>query len=197
MSPTPRSFNSIVSTTLTEGIHEHWRLFLIEGIILIILGIAAIILPSAAGLVAAIVLGWLFLMAGVLGLFSTFWARRAPGFAWALLSALAAVIAGGVLLWSPLRGMVALTFVLTAFFVVDGVFMIFLALAHRRELTHRWGWMMVNGVIDLILAGIILSGMPGTLVWALGLIVGIDMVFGGAALIAIALGARRELLRSG
>jgi uncharacterized membrane protein HdeD (DUF308 family) len=67
-----------------------------------------------------------------------------------------------------------------------------LAIAHRRNLSGRWEWLMINGVIDLFLAGVILSGVPGTLVWALGLIVGIDMVFGGASLIAIALRARRS-----
>jgi uncharacterized membrane protein HdeD (DUF308 family) len=93
--------------------------------------------------------------------------------------------------------MVALTLVLTVFFIVDGVLIIILALEHRHELTRRWQWMMVNGVIDLVLAGIIISGLPGTLLWALGLLVGIDMLFGGASLIAIALEARKEVLRSG
>lgn len=66
----------------------------------------------------------------------------------------------------PARGMVALTLVLTVFFIVDGVLIILLALEHRRELTPRWQWMMVNGLIDLILAGIIIYGLPGTLLWA-------------------------------
>jgi hypothetical protein len=82
--------------------------------------------------------------------------------------------------------------VLIAYFIVDGILMIILAIAHRRELSDKWEWILVNGVIDLILAGIIISGLPGTLVWALGLLVGIDMVFGGASLIAIALEARKE-----
>ncbi|HEY5225504.1 MAG TPA: hypothetical protein VIJ06_01810, partial [Methylovirgula sp.] len=68
--------------------------------------------------------------------------------------------------------------------------MIILAIAHRRELSGRWELIMFNGVIDLILAGIIISGMPGTLAWAFGLLVGIDLVFGGAALIAMATQAR-------
>ncbi|HEV2552021.1 MAG TPA: hypothetical protein VGU20_32230 [Stellaceae bacterium] len=54
--------------------------------------------------------------------------------------------------------------------------------------------MMVNGVVDLILAAIILSGLPGTLAWALGLIVGIDMLFGGSSLIAMALEARKAVV---
>jgi uncharacterized membrane protein HdeD (DUF308 family) len=95
------------------------------------------------------------------------------------------------LLWNPLQGLVTLTYVLTAFFIVDGIFVIILAIVHRRELSGKWEWMMVNGVIDLILACIIIFGFPGTLVWAFGLLVGIDMMFGGASLIAIALDARK------
>ena len=81
---------------------------------------------------------------------------------------------------------------LTAFFIVDGLLTIVLAIEHRRKLSGRWAWMMVNGVIDLILAGIIIAGFPGMLVWAFGLLLGIDMLFGAASLIAMALQARNE-----
>jgi uncharacterized membrane protein HdeD (DUF308 family) len=64
------------------------------------------------------------------------------------------------------------------------------ALEHRRELSGRWGWMLASGIIDLILATIILAGLPGTAAWAIGLLVGTNMVFGGTALIAMALHAR-------
>ncbi len=171
---------------------DYWRLFLAEGIALSILGLAAIIVPLIAGLFATVLLGWLFVIAGIVGLVATLRARQAPGFEWSLLSALVAVIAGGVLLWNPLQGLVTLTYVLTAFFIVDGILIIILAIAHRRELSGKWEWMMVNGVIDLILAGIIIAALPGTLVWAFGLFVGIDMMFGGASLIAMALEACKE-----
>jgi uncharacterized membrane protein HdeD (DUF308 family) len=172
--------------------YEYWGLFLVEGIALSILGLAAIIVPLIAGLFATVSLGWLFLIAGIVGLVATLRARQAPGFGWSLLSALVAVIAGGVLLWNPLQGLVTLTYVLTVFFVVDGILTIILAIVHRRELSGKWEWMMVNGVIDLILAGVIISGFPGTLVWAFGLLLGIDMIFGGASLVAMALEARKE-----
>jgi uncharacterized membrane protein HdeD (DUF308 family) len=175
-------------------LHDHWRLFLIEGIILIALGLGAVVIPPFAGLAATVLLGWLFVVAGVAGLVSTLRARRAPGFGWSLLSAAAALVAGLLLLWNPLQGLVTLTYVLTGFFIADGLIIILYALAHRRELSGRWEWMLVNGVIDLVLAGIILSGMPGTFAWALGLLVGIDMLFGGVALIAMALDARRSAL---
>jgi uncharacterized membrane protein HdeD (DUF308 family) len=164
---------------------------LTEGIILTVLGLAAIIVPPIAGLATTVLLGWLFLLAGIVGLFSTFRARNAPGFTWSMLSAVVAVLAGLALLWNPLQGLVTLTFVLTAFFIFDGILMIILSIAHRRELSGKWEWMMFNGILDLILAGIIISGLPGTLAWALGLLVGIDMIFGGGSLIAMALDARK------
>jgi uncharacterized membrane protein HdeD (DUF308 family) len=174
-----------------KSVREHWRAFLIEGIILVILGLAAIALPPLAGLATTLVLGWLFLLGGIVGLVATFGQRNAPGFWWALLSAAIAVLAGGVLLANPLAGLATLTYVLIAFFLIDGVLIIVMAFEHRRELSGRWEWMMVGGVMDLVLAAIILMGLPGTLAWALGLLVGIDLVFGGFSLIAMALSAKQ------
>jgi len=172
------------------AIHEHWGLFLTEGIILVILGIAAIALPPIATLAFTIIIGWVFLISGVVGLFTTFWARHVPGFWWSLISAIIGIAAGVVLLLWPITGTLSLTLVLIAFFVVEGIVSIMYAIEHRNQLTGRWGWMLVSGIIDLILAGIIFAGLPGTAFWALGLLVGINMVFGGAALIAMALAAR-------
>jgi len=84
----------------------------------------------------------------------------------------------------------SLTFVLIAFFIIEGIASIMYGIEHRNQLTGRWGWMVVSGVIDLILAGIILAGLPGTAAWAIGLLVGINMLFGGTAMIAMALAAR-------
>jgi uncharacterized membrane protein HdeD (DUF308 family) len=191
MSLFQRSTRSDIAGTLAKSIHDHWKAFLAEGIILVLLGIGAIVVPLVAGLAATVFLGWIFFLAGILGLVSTFRARQAPGFGWALVSAVAALIAGILLLWNPLQGLVSLTFVLIAFFVADGILMIILAITHRRELSGRWEWMMFNGIVDLVLAGIIVSGLPGTLAWALGLLVGIDLLFGGATLIAMAMAARK------
>jgi uncharacterized membrane protein HdeD (DUF308 family) len=173
-----------------SAVHEHRTLFLVEGIILVILGLAAILVPPLATLAFTIVIGWIFLVSGVVGLFTTFWARQAPGFWWSLISALIGIAAGLVLLFSPLRGTVSLTLVLIAFFVIEGVASIMYAIEHRNQLSGRWAWMLISGVIDLILAAIIFAGLPGTAAWALGLLVGINMVFGGAALIGMALAAR-------
>ncbi len=184
-----------IETVLVRAMHRHWRLFLVEGLVLLVLGAGAIIVPPLAGVVATVVLGWILLLAGIVGTVATLRTSGAPGFGWSLLSGLLAIAAGALLLGSPLQGLISLTYVLIAFFVVDGVAMIFLALAHRRELSGRWEWMMLNGAMDLVLAAIIVAGWPGTAAWALGLLLGIDMLFGGASLIVMALEARQSSLQ--
>ena len=191
MSSTQPSEKTDIGAAITKSMREHWGLYLTEGIVLVILGLAAIVIPPLGGIATAIFLGWLFLLAGIAGLVSTFRAKQTPGFWWSLLSALVALIAGGILLWNPLQGVITLTYVLIAYLIVDGLLMIALAISHRRELSGRWEWLVVNGVMDLILAAIIISGLPGAFTWALGLIVGIDLVFGGATLIVMALAARQ------
>ena len=174
-----------LAAALKKSISEHWRLFLAEGIVLVVLGLAAIVIPPIAGLATTIIIGWLFVIGGAVGLVATSGAHRAPGFGWSLFSAIVALIAGIVLLWNPWQGLATLTYVLIAFFLIDGVLIIAMAFAHRRELTGRWEWMMLGGVMDLILAAIIIAGLPGTLAWALGLLVGIDLLFGGFSLITM------------
>jgi uncharacterized membrane protein HdeD (DUF308 family) len=116
--------------------------------------------------------------------------RQAPGFWWSLVSAILGIAVGIILLLWPLSGVLSLTLILIVFFVIEGIASIMFALDHKRELSGQWGWMLASGIIDLILATIILTGLPGTAAWALGLLVGINMVFGGSALIAMALHAR-------
>jgi len=181
-----------IGRAFASALHEHWVLFLVEGIILIILGLAAIVLPPLATLAFTIIIGWIFLVSGIVGLITTFWARQAPGFWWSLISAIIGIAAGVVLLRWPITGTLSLTLVLIAFFVVEGIASIMYAIEHRNQLSGRWGWMLVSGIIDLILAAIIFAGLPGTAIWALGLLVGINMLFGGAALIAMALAARHS-----
>ena len=76
--------------------------------------------------------------------------------------------------------MISLTLVLGVFFVMEGVASIMYGLEHRRELTGRWGWMIAAGILDLVISGMIITGLPGSAEWAIGLLVGINLVFGGA-----------------
>ena len=179
-----------IQAAVGTSLHDHWLLFLIEGIVLLALGVAAIALPPIATIAVEILIGWLFLVSGIIGLITTIRMRHVPGTWWSLLSAILGVGVGIVLLRWPLNGALSLTFILTVFFVVEGVASIFYALQHKRGLSGRWGWMLISGAVDLILASVIFLGLPGTATWAIGMLVGINMVFGGTAVIAMALHAR-------
>lgn len=175
---------------LASSLRDHWKLFFAEGVVLVLLGCGALLLPLLAGLAVTLLFGWLFLLLGATGLASTFAMRHAPGFWWSLLSALLSIVLGGWLLVFPGIGLISLTYLLIAFFVAEGIVTIMYALDHRRELTQRWGWMLLSGVVDLFVAFLILIGLPGSFGWALGLIVGINLLFGGAAMISMALAAK-------
>lgn len=176
---------------VANALHEHWKLYLAEGVVLIVFGAIAIAIPQLATLAVTILLGWLFLISGVVGLVTSFWMRRAPGLLWSLVSAVLGIVVGAMLLTSPLSGALSLTLVLIVFFIIEGIASIMFALDHKRESSSQWGWMLVSGIVDLVLSAMILAGLPSTAEWAIGLLVGINMMFGGAALIAMALHARK------
>jgi uncharacterized membrane protein HdeD (DUF308 family) len=179
-----------IRTVVARTIREHSTFFLVEGIILLVLGALAILLPPFATLAITIIFGWIFLISGLMGWITTLGARGVPGFWWSLLSSVLATAAGLILLLQPSRGAVSLTALLIIFFIIEGFATIAYAFEHRRELAGRWEWMLVSGIVDLVLAVIILAGLPGTAIWALGILVGVNLIFGGAALIAIGMHAR-------
>jgi uncharacterized membrane protein HdeD (DUF308 family) len=150
------------------------------------------IVPPLASLAITIFLGWMFLISGIGGLFVTWWARNMPGFWWSLISAALAVLAGGILLARPVQGVLTLTIVVGAYFLAEGVTSIMYALEHRKELSRRWSWLLVAGLMDILIAFFIIAGLPGSAQWALGLLIGINMLFGGATLIGMALAARNS-----
>ena len=176
-----------IERAVATSVHRHWPLCMVEGIILIILGLAAIFVPRT--LAIEILFGCLFLISGITGLITTYWMRQAPGCWWSLVSGILGIVAGMLLLLSP-RGVLSLTLILIVFFVIEGVASIMFALDHRRRVMGQWGWMLVSGIIDLILAAIIVAGLPGSAKWALGLLVGINLIVGGVALLAMALHGR-------
>jgi uncharacterized membrane protein HdeD (DUF308 family) len=185
----PDQLNKLQSK-VNAAVREHWKAFLFEGILLTIIGLAAMIVPPLASLAITIFLGWMFLVSGIAGLFATYWARNMPGFWWSLISAALAVLAGGILLARPMQGVLTLTIVIGAYFLAEGVATIMYALEHRKELSARWSWLLVAGLMDIVIAFFIIAGLPGSAEWAIGLLVGINLLFGGATLIGMALAAR-------
>src|SRR5260221_12542409 len=100
-----------LQSKMRDAVRGHWKAFLCEGILLVVLGLAAIIVPPLASLAVTIFLGWMFLISGIAGLALTFWARQMPGFWWSLISSILAIRAAIILLAKPLQGTRALRFV--------------------------------------------------------------------------------------
>src|SRR5215204_343382 len=107
----PNDFSEL-QAKMRDTMRAHWKAFLFEGILLAVLGLAAMIVPPMASLAVTIFIG---------GLIVTFWARNMPGFWWSLISAALAVLAGLVLLAKPVQGALTLTIVVGAYFLAEGV----------------------------------------------------------------------------
>ncbi|MGH7046179.1 MAG: HdeD family acid-resistance protein [Stellaceae bacterium] len=174
---------------LADAIHAHWKLFLAEGIVMIVLGFLAIAVPEIASLAITIFIGWLFFVGGIFRTASVLQHRGMPGFGWSLLTAVLAIALGLVLILRPISGVLTLTICLIAFFIIEGIAAILLAIEHRRHLPS-WGWVLFSGLVDLFLAYLIWDGWPSSAAWAIGLLVGINMVFVGLSLVMTALAAR-------
>ncbi|UGX98525.1 HdeD family acid-resistance protein [Bradyrhizobium barranii subsp. barranii] len=187
----PEDFSRLQSA-MSQTVKAHWKAFLFEGILLAVLGVAALIVPPLASLAITIFLGWMFLISGIGGLIVTYWARSSPGFWWSLISAALAVLAGMLLLARPMQAVLTLTIVLGAYFLAEGVATIMYALEHRRELSSRWSWLLISGLVDIAIAFMVITGLPSSAEWAIGILVGINLLFGGATLIGMALAARKS-----
>lgn len=185
MATNPPVDAATIRATVGEAVRRHRGLFLFEGILLTVMGIIAMLVPAIASFAATLFFGWILLISGIVGLFTTLRGRQVPGFGWSLLSAIVGIIAGLLIVAWPAQGVISLTSVLIAFLLVEGAVTIFYALEHRIGPT-RWGFMLASGIVDVILGLLLFAGLPGTALWALGLLIGINLFFGGWALILMA-----------
>ena len=178
-----------IRSQMAATIHAHWKLVLAQGIVMMVLGFLAVVEPNVATFAVSIFVGWLFFIGGIFRTLSVWRARAMPGFAWALLTALLAIVLGLILIFRPLAGVLTLTMVLIAFFILEGITAIALAVQHREHL-RSWVWVLFSGIVDLLLAFLIWDGWPSSADWAIGLLVGINMLFFGLSLVMTALAAR-------
>lgn len=170
---------------ISAAVAENRGWFIALGILLILLGIAAIAAPQFATLTAKIFIGWLFLIAGVGEIVHAFVARDWSGFFGNLLIGLLYALVGGWLAFFPLTGIIALTVLLAATFVVEGVFKFIIGLQVRP--VDGWGWMIFSGLIAIAAGLLIFLGLPSTATWALGLIVGLNILMSGIAFLMVAM----------
>jgi uncharacterized membrane protein HdeD (DUF308 family) len=167
--------------------------FIVEGVLLILLAILAAALPEVAGVAGALVFGWILVMAGVFGLGSLFGERRHAHLIFSILSGLAALAAGLLIIWNPLIGVVTLSIFIGAYLLLDGVATLGLAWDQRRRGARGWPWLIFSGVVDLLLGLLVLAMGPRASALLLGFIIAIDLGLAGIALITLGVHARRAV----
>jgi uncharacterized membrane protein HdeD (DUF308 family) len=191
---------SKMQDALKDALHAHWKLFLFQGVVMLVLGVLAVAEPVLATVAVDIYVGWLFLISGIVGLIAMSSARDVPAFLWTLLTAVLSLAVGVMLIWKPAQGAVSLTIVLTAFFIAEGIFQIVASFTYRDVVPSSWGWLLASGIADLILAAIIIFSWPVSASWTLGLLVGVSLLTTGIAVVVTAIEARnfvRSLVGAG
>ncbi len=172
----------VVSASVNRG----WLLTL--GVILIIVGFAAICLPFIATLAVELLIGWVLVIGGIVKAIHSFSSQRWGQPFLRLIVALIYLAVGILMLVYPLQGVLTLTLVLAILFLLEGLFKIIAAVQLRAVLS--WGWMFFSGILALIIGGLIWACWPSSAIWAIGLLVGINIIFGGWAMVMISLAAR-------
>ena len=181
------AMNPYNSYDLRSTISNHWVLFLVYGMTLVILGMVALGAPVITTLAVEDYAGWLFVIGGIFGLFGVI--SSVPRFWWGLLTALLAIAIGAYLIQRPFAGVLSLTMAVGIYFAAQGSVQVVTAIGHRSTLAS-WMWLLVSGLVNLFLAAIILLGLPGTAAWTLGLLLGVNLMMWGLSLVITALSCR-------
>lgn len=190
--PDTEDFAETIATRESElraAVRENIASFRWLGIVLLILGALAILFPLVASIAAKLMIGWIFLISGAFVLWQAFQAKSwRPGLVSGLIGALQLAL-GVYLAFFPLTGLVSLTLLLAVAFAVQGGFEVMLGWQHRPGHGNDgpgWIWMGLSGLVSLLLAGMLVAGLPGTALWALGLLMGINLFSSGLSFVMLA-----------
>ncbi|MGD9563032.1 MAG: HdeD family acid-resistance protein [Pyrinomonadaceae bacterium] len=146
-------------------------------VIMIILGFLAIVMPGATGFAVSVIFGWLIILAGVLHFVSAFAAFGVGRFLWRMLVAAVYVLGGGYLLLNAPFTLGTLTMAVAVIFIMEGIFRI-IGYFQVRMLPGS-GWLIFNGIVSIVLGGMIAYEWPDSSLWAIGMLVGVNLLFGG------------------
>lgn len=182
-----------IRRSVRDAVRLYWHLFFAQGVTTTILGVLAVMWPEISTVAVEVYIGVIFFLTGAVGLAFMFFAPTVSGFLWSPLTAGLSLLVGVLLLCHPVAGAVSLSLLLMAFFIVEGIFEIVFAFGHRDLFPESWGWMLASGIADLALAALIIDDWPVTAGWALGLIVGVNLITSGVATIMVAVTARRTV----
>jgi uncharacterized membrane protein HdeD (DUF308 family) len=169
---------------------EHRTLFTLLGILLIVLGVLAIMFPLVTTIAAKKFLGWLFLIGGIAQVVHAFSTRSWSEFLLDLLVGLLYALVGAWLAFFPLTGILTLTVLLAITFVLQGGAQI--GMSFRMRPHSGWFWMLLAGIIAILAGAMIVAGLPSTATWAVGILVGVNLLTSGWAYLILALGAKES-----
>jgi uncharacterized membrane protein HdeD (DUF308 family) len=178
--------------TVREGLARSWKGLMAVGIVAIVIGCIAILIPAVASVGTAIFIGWILVIAGAFLVAAAFGAQSVGSLLLRLLWAAITVIVGLWLIVEPHNGTLTLTFVLGVYFLFMGLTRITVAFLGRGQ--PNAGWVGLSGVCGLLIGILVLVKFPSSADWAIGLLVGIDLIFAGWTLTSIAL-VGKELSR--
>ncbi len=170
----------IMRDAMRDAIKRHSLWYLIQGILMMLAGIVALIFPIFSSVTVIILLGWLLILSGALQGISLIGAKNVPHFWLQLISIALSVLIGFLFLYNPGEGLVALSLLLVVFFIVGGMARIVFALTIRPF--QKWGWILASGTLGVLLGVYLLASLPLTAGWLLGLLFGIQLLSEGAAL---------------
>ena len=177
---------------IREGLQRSWKALMAIGVIAIVIGCIAILVPAVASVGTAIFIGWILVIAGAFLVAGAFMAHSIGSVILRLLWALLTVIVGLWLIVEPHNGTLTLTFVLGVYFLFMGLTRIAVAFAGRGQ--EGAGLVGLSGVAGLLIGILVLAKFPSSADWAIGLLVGIDLIFAGWTLTSVAL-VGRDLAR--
>ena len=179
--------------TVREGLARSWKGLMAVGIVAIVIGCIAILIPAVASVGTAIFIGWLLLFVGAVMVAAAFSAHSIGTLALRMIWAILTVIVGLWLIVEPHNGTLTLTLVLGIYFLFMGLTRTTIAFVARGE--PNAGLLGLSGVAGILIGILILAKWPDSADWAIGLLVGIDLIFAGWTLTSVAL-LGRDLSRT-
>lgn len=162
-------------------------------VLMILTGVLAIMIPPLAGIAVLVVVAWLLMFSGAAHLVFAWHTRTAGGMLWELLLGILYILVGVYALVNPVAGLASLTLVLAIYLFMEAV--LELMLSFRLRPLAGSNWLLIDGIITLILAVLIWRSWPSSSEWVIGTLVGISMLFSGAARLSLSLAARRAVAR--
>jgi uncharacterized membrane protein HdeD (DUF308 family) len=182
---------SPVNVTFDEraSMHRIWWLLFLLGLVLVIVGVAAIGSPYIATSKSMVVIGVLLVIAGITEVIHAVMVRNLGGFGMHMLGAALYLLVGVFVIEDPIRAATVITLLLAASFFVGGVLRIIFSLVEHFP---AWQWVLLTGVVDLILGILIFREWPESSLWVIGLFVGIDLILHGWSWMLLGLVVRRH-----